>query len=286
MNKTFKLHKKYFDEALKNILSTTPYTEDRLCPLLLGMTYHGYSASKTLVKKKIHFANLAYMNTEVSPTAYSLMLKIRAAVAEYQEGRSTLKNFKDKWDTLANGGKTVVKLRQTKVGMKLWVRNTPEVKLTLINGDALNPENFSAEFDNYVVHVCNNKGVWGAGFVLALSNFSPVPERAYASWAASKEYDLAVGEIQLVRVDPKTTVVNMVGLDWNKPKSDPDFLYTGVEACLNNLADDLKEHRTQYPVKILMPKIGTGIGGGSWNVLAPIVSKALRGVEEVEVYSL
>ena len=57
-------------------------------------------------------------------------------------------------------------------------------------GNATQPEGRPA----IIVHVCNDVGAWGRGFVLALSRRWPEPERRYRHWAqgaTSSHSDLA-----------------------------------------------------------------------------------------------
>jgi hypothetical protein len=55
-----------------------------------------------------------------------------------------------------------------------------------------------------IVHVCNDVGKWGAGFVLALSRRWREPEAAYRAWYRSRkgtvEPPLELGSVQFVDV--------------------------------------------------------------------------------------
>jgi len=50
-----------------------------------------------------------------------------------------------------------------------------------VKGDATKPEKIEDE-NRMIVHICNNKGGWGRGFVMALSSRWPEPERRYREW--------------------------------------------------------------------------------------------------------
>lgn len=54
--------------------------------------------------------------------------------------------------------------------------------LTFVRGDATNPQ---AKGPKVIAHICNDRGAWGKGFVLAISKRWPEPEAAY--WAATAD---------------------------------------------------------------------------------------------------
>jgi O-acetyl-ADP-ribose deacetylase (regulator of RNase III) len=51
--------------------------------------------------------------------------------------------------------------------------------IAYIKGDATCPQ---ARGPKVIAHVCNDRGRWGKGFVLAVSARWPEPERAYRDW--------------------------------------------------------------------------------------------------------
>lgn len=64
---------------------------------------------------------------------------------------------------------------------KKWCLMKP---INYIKGDATNPV---GDEPKIIVHVCNDIGGWGKGFVMALSNKWKEPETQYRNWFASKE---------------------------------------------------------------------------------------------------
>ena len=51
--------------------------------------------------------------------------------------------------------------------------------ITYIKGDATCPQ---AKGTKLIVHICNDLGGWGKGFVVAISKRWPKPEEAYREW--------------------------------------------------------------------------------------------------------
>lgn len=134
-----------------------------------------------------------------------------------------------------------------------------------------------------IVHVCNNIGRWGRGFVVALSKRWSEPEEAYKQWhAEKKDNDFMLGNIQLVPVeDDDLWVANMVGQIGIRKKYHqlPPVRYGAVESCLQKVADAACE----MEASIHMPRIGCGYGGGKWHKIEPIIQKTLveRGLRVV-----
>ncbi len=137
-------------------------------------------------------------------------------------------------------------------------------------GDATQPQ---GDGNKIIVHVCNNIGAWGAGFVLAISKRWKAPEIAYR---AKKSYHL--GQVDFVRVEDNIIVANMVAQHGVGMRADgtPPIDYGAVRACLNKVND------TAYHTgsSIHMPRIGCGLAGGDWKEIEKIISE----VASVPVY--
>src|SRR5690606_39335667 len=84
-----------------------------------------------------------------------------------------------------------------------------------VKGDATQP---LTQGNKVIVHVCNDVGGWGKGFVLALSKHWPEPEAHYREWYAGRGgNDFALGAVQLVRVAPEVWVANLIGQEGLHP---------------------------------------------------------------------
>ncbi|WP_304455092.1 hypothetical protein [Nocardiopsis sp. YSL2] len=72
--------------------------------------------------------------------------------------------------------------------------------LRFVRGDATSPQ---AAGPKVIAHVCNNRGGWGKGFVLAPSRRWPEPERDYRAWHRRRAAnDFGLGAVRLVQVGP------------------------------------------------------------------------------------
>lgn len=138
-------------------------------------------------------------------------------------------------------------------------------------GDATRPTTRPA----IVAHVCNDLGAWGSGFVLAVSRRWKRPEKVYRSTG-----ELHLGEVQFVECEEGIVVANMVA---QRGVSGPGPLvhYPALGECLAAVAVRARE----MGASIAMPRIGCGIGGGSWGEVEPIIERTCVGVRVV-VYDL
>ncbi len=138
-----------------------------------------------------------------------------------------------------------------------------------VKGDATNP---AAAGNKIIAHLCNDVGGWGKGFVVAISNRWPEPERQYREWFKSKE-NFALGEVQFVPVAADTWVANLIGQrDIKKDKAgNPPIRYEAVAAGLQKVGQFAKERGAS----VHMPRIGCGLAGGTWETIGPLIQTHL-----------
>ena len=145
-----------------------------------------------------------------------------------------------------------------------------------VKGDATEPIGDGVKI---IVHVCNNIGGWGAGFVLALSKKWKQPEKLYRSM--KKRY---LGDIQLVWVEKDIYVANMIAQEGtiSHPTGPilPPIRYVAVELALKAVAVYAKE----YKASIHMPRIGCGLAGGKWSIIEAVIKSTVPDDIQVIVY--
>ncbi|MGC4100836.1 macro domain-containing protein [Ferruginibacter sp.] len=147
------------------------------------------------------------------------------------------------------------------------------------NGDATNPV---AAGNKIIVHVCNDVGGWGKGFVMAISSKWSMPEKEYRAWYRSKT-GFALGQAQIVQVEEDTWVANMIGQrNINKDENgDPPVRYDAIGLALQKV----EVFATEKNASVHMPRIGCGLAGGKWEMMEPIIIKTLSEKDiEVTVY--
>jgi len=155
--------------------------------------------------------------------------------------------------------------------------------VNILKGDATEPINEPA----VIVHVCNNKGGWGKGFVLALSAKWKEPEAAYRDWH-KKRYDngrvdvdclfigsskFQLGNVQFIKVEDGLWVANMIAQDGFKRKDDPDgkvyLQYDHLKTALDRVAYFVKS--VIEDASVHMPRIGCGLAGGTWDKVEEVI---------------
>jgi len=163
--------------------------------------------------------------------------------------------------------------------------------ITYIKGDAMVPQ---AAGPKLIVHICNDIGKWGKGFVLAVSKRWPHARQLYLDWYNGKRVDnptkgkivlttgdCELGRVQLVEAIPYDTfVVNMVAQKGvGTGSKGPPIRYDALERCLE--ATEMLAGWLHCTVH--MPRIGTGLAGGKWEKIEPLIEKAF-GDRSVYIY--
>lgn len=138
-----------------------------------------------------------------------------------------------------------------------------------ITGDATRPK---GKENKIIVHVCNDVGGWGKGFVLAISKRWKSPEIAYRNWFISKE-DFALGKVQFVNVEPNLWVANLIGQHKISKGEigNPPIRYEAIENGITHVLKKAKELKAS----VHMPRIGCGLAGGKWEHIEPILQERL-----------
>lgn len=153
-------------------------------------------------------------------------------------------------------------------------------QICYMKGDVTQPVGEGAKM---IIHIVNDRGGWGAGFVLALSRKWSGPEGEYRAWWRSKR-NFELGRIQVVRVEEECWVVNMLAQHGYRSKAVPVALsYEALASCLVKVRDTAK----QLGAGVHAPRIGAGLGGGEWSRIEEMLQSILvvAGVE-VTIYDL
>lgn len=137
-----------------------------------------------------------------------------------------------------------------------------------IKGDATNPKGNGKKL---IIHVCNNIGGWGKGFVLAISKKWTQPEIEYRKWHKSKK-KFQLGYIQAVKVEKNVAVVNMIAQhDIKTINGVPPIRYEAIQQCLTKV-ENLAQ---KYQASIHAPQFGAGLAGGKWEIIENIIDETL-----------
>ncbi|BCY12874.1 macro domain-containing protein [Actinoplanes sp. L3-i22] len=167
-------------------------------------------------------------------------------------------------------------------------------KLSYVEGDATAP---AGEGRRIIAHVCNDIGAWGKGIVQAISRRWPEPEREFRRWHRESAADqqsprpelggavpaFRLGAVQLVPVEAELWVANMVGQHGIVTKqglrtssgyelgAGPPVRYEAIHECLTTLVTHARAHQAS----VHMPRIGSGLAGGTWDKIEPLILATL-----------
>jgi len=147
-------------------------------------------------------------------------------------------------------------------------------------GDATEP--VDTQKPALICHVCNDKGRWGSGFVIAISKKDKRPEEMYLQWHKEGDKDLPLGSTQICSFTDGNYIANMIGQhDTRTINGVPPIRYEALERALKSVY----HHAHENGMTVHMPRIGAVRSGGDWTKIEGII-KGTMGEIETYVYTL
>ncbi len=150
-------------------------------------------------------------------------------------------------------------------------------KLNYLIGDATNPQ---IDGNKIIVHVCNDIGGWGKGFVLAISKKWKEPEQQYREWFKSN-VNFNLGNVQFVQVEKDIWIANLIG-QHKINKDENGNVPIRYEAILKGL-EKVSCFSIDKNASVHMPRIGCGLAGGTWEQIEPLINQSLI-EKDIETY--
>ena len=149
-------------------------------------------------------------------------------------------------------------------------------------GNAVEPQGDGLK---YIIHVVNDIGAWGSGFVLAISKKWAEPERSYRNWATNDTYqnpasNFKLGQIREVKVEDDISIINMIGqrnigkdivIVGDITNTIYPIRYEAIRECLMRVAALAKNNNAS----IHCPKFGAGLAMGDWTKIAQLIHEQL-----------
>lgn len=146
-----------------------------------------------------------------------------------------------------------------------------------IDGDIFGPIKSQPETTTvFLPHVCNNRGVFGSGFVVPLAKNFPSARTLYQNWhhgastsdakyAGGSAFKLGATQIIEVSAKPRILVFNMIAQELGGIRP---LHYNMLARCMDQVA----EHRELYPnATIHCPLFGAGLAGGNWDIIEELI---------------
>ncbi len=144
-------------------------------------------------------------------------------------------------------------------------------------GDVMNgPEKF-------LLHGCNAQCVMGAGVARLVRMKYPSAFRVYQ--ASASRGGMRLGVVTLATQDNGVTVFNGITQE-NCGSDGKQYVdYEAVREVCKAVAYYLAQEYPDAICEVAMPKIGAGLGGGDWNIIAQIIEEESINFQPV-VYTL
>lgn len=132
---------------------------------------------------------------------------------------------------------------------------------------------------NIIAHGCNCRGGFGAGIAVQVAKLFPKARDMYMKKFHNEGW--RVGEVQLVHVGGDKFIANCATQDkYGSPKGGAVYVsYEGFRVVM----EELKKNCLEYNLTLAMPKIGSDLAGGDWNILEGILNEVFSDME-IEVY--
>jgi len=143
------------------------------------------------------------------------------------------------------------------------------MNISYVKGDATNP---TSDGNKIIVHICNDIGAWGKGFVMAISKRWKEPERKYREWFKTQE-NFALGQVQFVSADDYLWIANLIG-QHKINKDEKGNAPIRYEAILSGL-EKVGKFAIENNATVHMPRIGCGLAGGTWDRIEPLIQSTL-----------
>lgn len=148
-----------------------------------------------------------------------------------------------------------------------------------VEGDMFGPIKADSSPGPIIIpHVCNNRGAWGAGFVVPLGRNFPKSRHSYLAWEDNRNKihgednnpPFALGETQFVNIDDRVFVANMIAQIMGGARP---LFYNHLARCMDSVAKFVKERNDarEHPAQIICPAFGSGLAGGNWAFIEQLI---------------
>ena len=132
-------------------------------------------------------------------------------------------------------------------------------------------------------HGCNAKGVMGSGVALQVKKMFPF---AYEAYMLQHNIDgLHLGQLISGR-EGDVIILNMITQQqYGRDKNVVYVSYDAVEECIKRVNKGCANIQGCDMVEVVMPKVGSGLANGDWNIIESIIENYSTNFQPV-VYTL
>lgn len=123
--------------------------------------------------------------------------------------------------------------------------------------------------DSFIVHGCNAQGVMGSGVAKAIRDKYPAAYEDYKSAIANHPYgEKLLGKVYACVMSDDKVILNAITQEFYGKDGKKYVSYDAIDEAMGRVAKFTKK-------PISMPKIGAGLGGGSWRIIEAIIEARL-----------
>jgi O-acetyl-ADP-ribose deacetylase (regulator of RNase III) len=154
-------------------------------------------------------------------------------------------------------------------------------RMQYVTGNATQPRGTGLRL---IAHVVNDRTAnWGGGFARALRDVHPAAQDGFRRWARASKSNLRLGNVHFAHVEDDLVVASMVAQRGYGAARTTRLRYDALNTALTTVA----AYAAERQAAVHMPRIGAGMAGGDWQVIAELVAAALVAHDvEAIVYSL
>jgi O-acetyl-ADP-ribose deacetylase (regulator of RNase III) len=145
------------------------------------------------------------------------------------------------------------------------------MKIKYVTGDLLQAP------EQYVLHGCNAKGVMGSGVAKLIRDKYP---KAYQDYRNSYDsHGLSLGSIVPSKQPDGKIILNAITQE-TYGKTGVHVSYWAI-ANVMHILNKWHINNQKQPKEIAMPKVGSGLAGGDWNVIEAIIENEAKNFQPI-----
>lgn len=134
--------------------------------------------------------------------------------------------------------------------------------------------------ENIILHGCNAQSTMGSGVAKAIRAKYPEAFRAYLAGI------MELGIVTYAAMDDNKIIMNAITQEFYGRQVGKQYVsYEAVRECFQRINWWAGNTYKEGDASIAMPKIGAGLGGGEWDVIAQIIEEESVNFQPV-VYEL
>jgi len=144
--------------------------------------------------------------------------------------------------------------------------DVPPNAIEFVFGDATRPQ---GEGPRMIVQVVTDEAlIWGGGgFAAAVRRTWPHAQNEFREWATERGEKLSLGRVHFSSARDDVQVASIVAQHGYGPSARPRIRYAALKQGLSEVALVAKD----AAATVHMPRVGTGMAGGSWDVVEELV---------------